>query len=224
MKLLLVLLILAISSGCAASVKGKSTVTYQQDGFTPQAIKQAGIAIMPVVAGRGVEGYRRPFADSLQSTLKTHAPKGTQVMGWQDTAQALNDANLIEAYNKLVESYVTTAILDKKVLQQIKDATGKRFFLVVVLGDFAENSTTTHSGGSTNVTTEVKINATAYVWDADKGDVVWEAMGGAGATAHSGGFMIIETRDPIVYGQKASEAIVGSLVGKDLSDLPTTTN
>lgn len=221
MRAIIICLMLTLC-GCVASVRGASTVTYKQEGFSVGLLQQSGVSIMPVVAGHGVEGYRRPFADALQTTLTTHAPKGTKVIGWQETGQKLNDGGLVEAYNGLVASYASTALLDKKVLLKLKEATGSRFFLVTVLGDFKQTQSTTYDptldpSVGQNVQTQVNLQAKAYIWDAEKGDVVWEAMGGASATANSKAFQTIETYDPLVYGQRASEAIIGSLLGKDLA-------
>jgi hypothetical protein len=183
MKPILLLLCLALF-GCAATIQDLSKVQYVKEGFDANALKAGGLALLPVVAGQGQEGYRRPLADSLDFYVQTKKPN-LQFIKWQDAIAKLNDKGLAEKYQAAISTYRTTSIIDKSLVSEIGAALGVRYFLFVSLEEFHQSSKMRYSGLTGKLTEDetAKVNAFAQVWDSQSGDVVWEGIGQAQATS-----------------------------------------
>lgn len=80
---------------------------------------------------------------------------------------SINNANLTEDYAKLINSYETTAILDKRSLSKISETISCRYVLHVKLID----QSVINKGFTKNA------HLFGQVWDCKLGDVVWEATG-----------------------------------------------
>jgi hypothetical protein len=96
----------------------------------------------------------------------------------------------------MVLAYNRTGILDRAVLKEMGVAVGTRHLLQLKV-DYAEHSRIT-MGLVTNAAEQrqQKVELFAHIWDTDKGDVVWEATGGAAAT--SGEFAVARAMPDIL--------------------------
>ena len=61
--------------GCAARVVDDSKLQYLAPEFTYNSLSEYGLSLLPVVAGEGQEGLRRPLASKLEAHLATRAAR-----------------------------------------------------------------------------------------------------------------------------------------------------
>lgn len=193
--------------GCAANICDKSKVQYVKEGFSSTSLESGGLALLPVVAGQGQEGYRRPFAESLNKAIASLKPN-LKFLKWQKTMEILNEQNLTETYQNVISTYRETAIIDKNFLHEIGYALGVRYLLFVSLQEFHKASQTSYnilSGWSTTKT--ARVNAFAQIWDCGTGDVVWEGIG----LAESKGGELTYEKEYEEYAHIAAEGLARKL-------------
>lgn len=212
------LALLLVLSACAASVRTSVDTTYRDDDFSTDALSGGGLAILPVVAGEGSEGYRRPFGQSINravDSLNALNSTAVEVTHWNDTMQLLNDAGLTSEYQSAIEAYRTTSVLDRAFLGRLAEATGSRYMLFLLLGDYDNDSSTTYSlfSRSSNTRETAGVTAFAQIWDTTNSDVVWEGAAAVDAEANSGSFqyMRAEQRDPNFLSRKAADALAAEI-------------
>lgn len=207
-QLFFLVLIAILICGCAASIIDRTNVSYTKAGFNDQNVKLNGLAFLPVVAGQGVEGYRRPFGDAIIESIMKYKPSNMNFLGWQQTLSTLNNSNLATEYSKAILTYKETSIIDKNLLNNMGLATKTKYFLFIQLGDF-ENSSQMKPGVLTKnpyIQTTVGLKAYAQIWDASNGDVVWEAI--ADVSAESSELSYVKDKNPETYSKIAAESLV----------------
>lgn len=197
-------------SGCAASVRTQGQTQYRSETFNRSTLAAGGLAILPVSAGQGQEGYRRPFGDAINRAVDSLSA-GVSVSRWQDAMQQVNDAGLTQAYQTAISAYQTTSIVDRSVMQQISAATGKRYFLYTVLGPFEADSRVQRSalGSSTYTQESAGVTAFAQVWDAQTGDVAWEGRASSSATSNE--FTTLRNATPEAYSALVARELASEL-------------
>ncbi|MCK4304244.1 MAG: hypothetical protein KAY24_08385 [Candidatus Eisenbacteria sp.] len=173
------IILLAMAAGCAASIKDQSAVNYVGGDFAPDVLREGGMAMLPVVAGAGQEGYRRPLAECLTGECQLAMGTG-RFAGWQETMEILNEEDLSDSYQMMIATYRETAILRKETVSRLGEALSVRFLLFCSLEQFHSQTSTTYSI-FTGFNTVRKSGVTAFcqVWDAETGDVVWEGQAAA---------------------------------------------
>ena len=72
----LLLLSAGFWTGCAAKVVDDSKLQYLAPEFTANSLADHGLSLLPVVAGEGQEGLRRPLAAKLETHLSANLPEG----------------------------------------------------------------------------------------------------------------------------------------------------
>lgn len=167
------LFVLAVMvAGCTVTAETTSNTSYEADSFGPDELRQEGLAIMPIQSNQGVEGYRRPFGNSINETANSLLAN-TEVIPWRESQQRINDAGLVADYRETIQSYEQTSILNQDAVQQIGEAVGKRYLLVVTLAPPGRESDYIGQG----VTMETQsVSAYGKVWDAAEGDIAWEGV------------------------------------------------
>jgi hypothetical protein len=174
-------LLLSIAiTGCAVSSQATSKESYRASSFTEQSLNQDGLAILPVLAGQGVEGYRRPFGQAVNETADSLL---TQVTPWQQTMDQFNDAGIVSEYNDAIQAYQSTSILDRELLEKMRGATDSRYYMYMRLAPPQSESDVSYNSFSGVTTTETNsVSAYGQIWDAEVGDVVWEGVASAAVT------------------------------------------
>lgn len=203
------LLAVVILVGCSAKIRTYNATTYHDDAFSTARMEQQGLAILPIVAGEGVEGYRRPFGQSLNIIASEYIDEGS-LLTWQGTMDALNEAELVSEYNEAIAGYQRTSIIDRSLLVQMADATGMRYFLYVSLLPPLNTS----SGTGFDTVVEIGVGAIGQIWDSE-GDVVWE---GAGSSEVRGGITAAlneESRSLSNHSAIAARALFMAILGYD---------
>ncbi len=127
--------------GCGASVQNLSKLQYKKEEFTRQSLVSYGLALLPITAGEGMEGYRRPAGDSLYNAIRT-LRKDINVLDAQTSLNKINDAQLADKYAELIRTYAQTAILNKESVKSLSEAIGKRYLMHVRLERFYEQQGT----------------------------------------------------------------------------------
>ena len=206
-KICIISLLILIFSGCAATIQNLSKTQYVKEGFNPNELNNYGIALLPIAAGQGQEGYRRPYGDAI-NTVMNNSFKEVNFIPWQQTMNILNDSSLTKEYEDLILTYRSTAIIDKTLMQDIGQVLNIRYLLFVSLEDFSKSKETSYNfllGWHTTKT--AIVNGFAQVWDCNKGDVVWEGYG----TAYSEGGELTYEKDYEEYSMVAAKGLVYKL-------------
>ncbi len=165
---LFVLAVVLVVSGCMAKINTSVNQTYvPQEGLVVE-----GVALLPVTAGAGLEGFRRAVGDTVSAHITTAFP-GTGLVPPQESLGLLNDAGLADAYARLVTTYQTTGILDKEALASMSRALGVRYLMHCELSYAQDQSW--EPGLVSNVMTTEQVSMMLRIWDSEKADVVWEA-------------------------------------------------
>lgn len=168
-----------LATSCAVTSMVQKNVTYVSPNFTKSSLNNMGLALLPIVAGSGVEGYRRPFGEAMNLVGDSIL---TNFMTWNVTLDKINNANLVSEYNSAIQAYQETGIIDRTILQKLSSATETNYFFFVKLSPPTSNTKLTY-GFSGLTTTETKsVSAFGLIWSASDGDVVWEGNSNANVT------------------------------------------
>lgn len=211
----LVLLILS----CAAPIKNLTKVNYLNDQFSAETLQYGGIALLPVTAGHGQEGYRRPLGDTLSAYLPKTIPDG-KTIDWQTAMNLLNSHNLVSEYQQIIESYQRTSILNREKIMKLGEALGVRYALYCALQDYSESKNTSYnlfSGFSTTKTANVQAHC--LVFDLTTGDVMQEIIGQAASEAGDMSY----NRGYEVYAKILAQAVLSKLPGSKVAPPQGTT-
>ncbi len=165
---------------CTASIQNTVKVQYLKPGFTTQTLHDGGLALLPIIAGQGQEGYRRPLGESLDTSIAVRRP-GMKYIRWQETLSNLNRDSLASSYESVIMTYRSTSIVDKSLIKKLGQSIGARYLFFVSLEDFSKSSRVGYSGltGSLETQESAQVSAFAQIWDSEEGDVVWEATASA---------------------------------------------
>ena len=179
--LISVAILIAFLTSCSVTSKVSNDVTYTSNSFSVKALNDGGLSLLPVVAGSGVEGYRRPFGDRMNAVGDSLL---NNFKDWNETLQTLNDADLVPEYNSAIQSYQQTGIVDKSLLEKMAEATGDNYFLYVQLGSPTSETDYNYDmwSGYLSKSETTSISAFALIWGADEGDIVWEGYASAEVT------------------------------------------
>ena len=182
--IVLLLLSAGFWTGCAARIVDDSQLQYLDPEFTVNSLFDHGLGLLPVVAGQGQEGLRRPLAAKLEAHLATQLPEG-RFYGAIQTLDLINEASLTEDYAQMIGDYEQAAILNRRTLHAIGKATGIRYLLHVKLLDQSRTERLAPAFLSDEVVSLEGKNVSIFgqVWDCGVGDVVWEGTGEVAAEA-----------------------------------------
>ena len=181
---MLLLLSACLCAGCAARVIDDSKLQYLAPEFTENSLSEHGLSLLPVVAGEGQEGLRRPLAAKLEAHLADRLPEG-RFAGTIQTLDLINEADLTEAYAQMIDDYARAAILNKRTLHRIGEATGVRYLLHVKLLNQSHTERIAPALLSDDIVSLEGKNVSIFgqIWDCGLGDVVWEGTGEIAAEA-----------------------------------------
>lgn len=208
---LLMLLLMA----CAATIHDETRTQYVNPAFTAADLRTGGLALFPVTAGQGQEGYRRPLGDFLDDSLQVAVPGG-RVLTWQATMDSLNSNDGVDAYEELVRAYAQTSIIHRDRAKELAGATKVRFALFCALQKASEVSKTSYSfwtGWST--TNTVDVVAHCLIIDLQSGDVMQEIVGQATSVGGSEYY-----NSPYeAYARVMARAVLSQLPGSAVSNV-----
>ena len=202
-----------IFAGCSAKIQVYNATSYADAAFSKASIEEHGLAILPVVAGMGLEGYRRPFGESLNSVAADHLEYGSYLT-WEDTMDFLNDAGLVSDYNTAITGYQQTSIIDASLIGRMAEATETRYFFYVTLFPPTDETTVGYSFLSGGVRADQRLGVSAFgqVWDAE-GDVAWEGTGSSEVKSSEMLSINAEGRDFSVHSNNAARALFRAVLG-----------
>lgn len=216
-RLPLIALLAVAVIGCTVSAETTSNTSYEADNFSPDELRQKGLAILPIQSAQGVEGYRRPFGDEINRTAKNTLPAEAGVMTWEESQEKINDAGLVEAYRETIVSYQETSILDEGAVQSLGEAVGKRYLLVVNLAppQTDQNLTTDPIAGGTMEVKTQSVSAFGKIWDAAEGDIAWEGVATTKVTTND---YTKAEGDTQSRAQSTAEALMKRIMGEAPAD------
>jgi hypothetical protein len=205
--------LVVVIAGCAASIQDRTKTQYVNPAFGSVTLQAGGLALFPVTAGQGQEGYRRPLGDFLNDSLQVAVPGGS-VLSWHATMDSLNQHGKVDAYEGLVAAYAQTSIVHREKAKEIGEAIGVRYALFCSLQRAAEVSNTSYSiWTGWNTTNTVDVIAHCLVVDLQTGDVIQEIMGQAMSVGGSSYY-----NSPYeAYAQVLAQSVLSQLPGSAVS-------
>lgn len=186
------LIFLALSSvlllGCASTKDidpvDTSTVTYKSDSADRQDADTSRIAILPVLAGQGYEGFRRRAGSDLSTQFEEQF-SNAEVVSSRETRSLINDRNVSSQYSDMMESYGRTGVLQREALKTIGSAVGADFLLYSKVGAEGSERSNLVAGEYVQNTEVNQFTIYGQLWGIDEGDAVWEGTGGAAGLAEA---------------------------------------
>ncbi len=174
-----------LTVSCVAPIRNKSRTEYAAPEFKAADLRAGGLAQLPVVAGLGLEGYRRPLADAIEKEMASRLDS-VKVIGWRKAMERINEAELADVYESLIQGYNTTSIINRKKVRLLAKALNVRYAAFCSLNDFSERQSVNEVGMAFgHVMPEKKANVQAHMLIVDlvRGDVVQEIIGQASSSA-----------------------------------------
>jgi len=193
--------------GCAgpAVIYDISKVQYVKEGFGAEPLNSGGLALVPIVAGRGLESHLRKFGEALIFAIQSLRPE-LKLLKSEETISVLNERGLGEKFGSAIDRYRGTGLIDKGFLREIGEALGVRYLLFVSLEEVQKTRELNYDiflGWRRR--TIATASAFGRVLDCATGDVAWEGLG----TAESKGGT---ERDYEEYCRIAAEGLACQLV------------
>ncbi len=212
------LLLTALSlslSGCAATIVNKTQTQYLDPDFDARSLRAGGLSLLPILAGQGREGYRRPLADWLEMYLEQAVPNGNSY-GWRLSMERINEADKSDLYADIINGYRATSILNRKKVRLLAGALRTRYAMLCILQDFSETTSLNYNSFSGKVHQEKKANVElqCLVIDMIRGDVVQEIRGRVGSTAME----FIYNPDYEKYAQALARNVLARLPGSTVKN------
>lgn len=165
-------------TACAAN---KPPVATMNPTYVSETEITSSLAVLPVMSGEGVEGFRRSAAESFSDAIAGLHGSRINVVTETEVRDRLNSAGLTDEYSDLINDYRNTGIISREALSEMGDAIGVEYFLSTTVGY-------TQYELQSQLSQELEV--TARVWGVERADVVWEAFGGVRnevSTAYGGG-------------------------------------
>lgn len=159
-----------------------SCVSYKSQTFQYSDLQNSKIAILPVLAGEGWEGFRRGTGDELTNAFR-NVFVSQNILSPTQTLNLINDSDLSREYASVIEDYRTSGILNKKILKDLGEAVRVKY---MVYSEVREDETLSSfsTGTYSSVYTKTKsANIYSQLWDIQTGDIVWEGFGGGAMTS-----------------------------------------
>lgn len=212
----LFLLAPAVGAGCAAPIQSLTKTQYVNPAFSSDQLNAGGLALLPITAGHGQEGYRRPLGECFNDSLQRAIPHG-EVLTWQAAMDSLNRHDLVAHYQDMIETYQKTSILNRTEVTKLRTALGVRYALYCSLQDFSRTTHTSYglfTGPSTTKTANVAVHC--LVLDLVSGDIMQEIIGQA--TSRAGELMYTSPYEEFAasIARSVLSQLPGSLVSPDL--------
>ena len=182
-KIFSITVILVLLTSCAAPIQNLTKTQYLNPAFTKEVLKSGGLALLPITAGQGQEGYRRPLGDFINQNMQYAIPNGKSLT-WQETMDLLNQNSKVTAYEDMILAYRQTSILNRDKVKELSLALGVKYALYVSLQDYSESKETNYNLlTGWNTTKTANVSAHCLVIDLESGDVMQEIIGRAASVA-----------------------------------------
>lgn len=164
-----------LCSGCAPQVY--SNVSHKDFSLSEEQLKNNGMAFITPSTVTGQEEEKQAVAFVFSDTLKRERPD-LRIVTLPETLSAINRAGLADAYRQMYGDYRDTGIFKREMLQKIAEQTATRYLCQLKLAGFRQGS----SGrlgvfGLRLVETKyATLRLFFQIWDAETGEIVWEAV------------------------------------------------
>ena len=203
---------------CAANIKNLTKTQYSNPIFTKESLNEGGLALLPITAGLGQEGYRRPLGDYMNQDLQAAVPEG-KVLTWQETMELLNKNSKVETYEALIQAYRQTSILDRNKVKELFSALGVKYALYCSLQDYSESKETNYNFlTGLNTTKTANVSAHCLIMDLESGDIMEEIIGQA--TSVAGNYQYNQGYEE--YAKILANSVLSQLPGAKVPNLKST--
>ena len=186
-KIFTLLLILSFYNCTVVKIVDTSYSSYKSEDFNKVDFKDSQIAILPILTDDSKhEGVKRRAGNILAKELNLIYLYGkTRIVSPIDVINMINSNDLTNKYSIMMKNYRETGILNKNSLNEIGSKLNSRYLLYTRLNSYVSAQTKNYDkfGNYTSVVEEIEFYS--QLWDAEKGDIVWEGYGGSAQLANS---------------------------------------
>jgi hypothetical protein len=176
LRLLPLLAILLVATGCALSQK-YSSVRHDNLGLSAGDLEAHGIAFVSPSAITGREEDKPGLALIFAQVLREQRP-GVAVMGLSETLGRVNEAGLAEDYFGMYEDYADTGLFRREALATVGQVTGHRYLAQLKLASFEQGSSGRFGAlGWRLIDTKLaRVRLFFQIWDSQTGSIAWEGV------------------------------------------------
>lgn len=163
-------------AGCASSGRTQSTPKVNASLLAPSMLESHGLAFLTPTANADHDEDKQATALAFASILSETRPD-IRVVPLAQTLGALNRTGLGRQYQKMYEGFRVTGLLDREVLSKLRGVTGTRYFGLLQLADFSEESAAGSGLPLASRTVRVAhIRVFLQIWDSVDGTIAWEGV------------------------------------------------
>ncbi len=162
--------------GCAIP-QTYSSIQNRSITLKPMDLERNGLAFITPSTVTGQEEEKQAVALTFSDVLRKKRPD-IPVMTLPETLSAVNRAGIEESYRRMFEHYRDTGLFKLDSLQNLKEATGMRYFGQLKLSGFSQSSDGRFSllGLRLYSTKIARLRLFFQIWDSTDGSIAWEGM------------------------------------------------
>lgn len=159
---------------------GKHIIHAEASSFDPKSLREEPVAVLHAVVGFGLEGYSHQVSRSLSAALASTSPtiNGIPV---QEGLSRLNRDGLAGECAQMLPDYAKSGMLNRFTLEKIGKALNAAYIFQPSLASFSQSTSGRFSllGLRLFQTRITTMRLSVQLWEAQTGDIVWEAAGEA---------------------------------------------
>jgi hypothetical protein len=154
-----------------------SSIQNRSITLKPMDLERNGLAFITPSTVTGQEEEKQAVALTFSDVLQKKRPE-IPVMTLPETLSAVNRAGIEESYRRMFEHYRDTGLFKLDSLQNLSNATGKRYFGQLKLSGFSQSSDGRFSlfGLRVYSTKIARLRLFFQIWDSTDGSIAWEGM------------------------------------------------
>jgi hypothetical protein len=180
---------------------------FRDQNLNLKSIQADGIALLPIVGAN--KTFTQVVTKAADSLFKERDI--SNYSGNRQVANDLNNANMVSTYQEMINHYQSSGIIDKKPLNKIGEATGKRYLFKIQIGALQnkKDTETSYLSGNVESRDNKDVRISGLIWDASNGNLVWE--GSSTAKAFESDLTIVSQKDKEFY-EAATEEMINKIL------------
>jgi hypothetical protein len=214
---LLVLLMLALVTGCLGSIYGwqvRTTSTALPPSFSSAALGQEPVAIFGALSMPGLHGNEMALDHLLGEVLRKVAPH-MHVISSRDSMSQINQQGLAAEYTQMRIDAEQSYILNRESLRKIGAGIGARYVFQPRLSAFAQAMTDRWTFPALGIlimqTRSADLRLSLQLWDTKTGELLWVSMaeGTLQSEAASRDYVYFEDTARVALGSMIADLLNG---------------
>ncbi|MBI1397125.1 MAG: hypothetical protein GC151_14210 [Betaproteobacteria bacterium] len=172
------LAIMVLATGaCTFAPQRYTQPEIRSNNLQPGALARGGLAILTPSTVTGQEEDRQTLALLFTKELALQR-RDLRIVHLPEVISAINQAGLVDRYQRLYTDYRVTGVFDRDTLARISEATGVRYLGQLKLARFEQGAKSRLGilGLSVLQTQYAHMRVFLQIWDARSGSVVWEGI------------------------------------------------